>query len=114
MVAHRLNIDKPNPTVKFALRLESIFARAGLALPCSVIGVSSLMRLLRGSRASSRIVVCKKILNCRAYADFIEQVKQFVRARRAPKIILAWDAWIIRTVCNCYRTTCDLLIRRES
>ena len=72
------------------------------------------MCLLRGSRALSRIVVRKKILNCRAYAGFIEQEKQFVRARRAPKLIFFWDAWIIRAVRNCYRTTCDLLIRRES
>jgi hypothetical protein len=76
--------------------------------------VSSLMCLLRGSCALSRIVVRKKILNCRAYASFIEQVKQFVRARRAPKIIFFWDAWIIRTVRNCCRTTCNLLLRRES
>src|SRR6202051_5066614 len=93
---------------------ESIFVRAGLALPCSGKSVSSLMCLPRGTCALSRIVVRKKILNCRAYTGFIEQVKQFVRARRAPKIILFWDAWIIRTVRNCYRTTGDLLIRRES
>ena len=68
---------------------------------CSVKSVSSLMCLLRGSRALSRIVVRKKILNCRAYAGFIEQVKQFVRARRAPKIILFWDARVIRTARNC-------------
>ena len=72
------------------------------------------MCLLRGSCALSRIVVRKKILNCRAYAGFIEHVKQFVRTRRAPKIIYFWDAWIIRTVRNGYRTTCHLLIRRES
>ena len=71
------------------------------------------MCLLRGSFALSRIVVHKKIMNCRAYAGFIELEKQLVRARRAPKIILFWDAWIIRTVRGCYRiTTCDLLIRR--
>ena len=95
-------------------RQESMFVRAGLALPCSVKSVSSLLCLLRRSCALSRIVVRKKILNCRAYAGFIEHVKQFVRARRAPKIILFWDAWIIRTVRNCCRTTGDLLIRRES
>ena len=72
------------------------------------------MYLRRGLYALSRIVVRKKILHCRAYAGFIEQVKQFVRARRAPKIILLWDAWVIRAVRNCYRTACDLLIRRES
>ncbi len=56
-------------------RQENIFVRAGLALPCSIKSVSSLMCLLRGSCALSRIVVRKKILNCRAYAGFIEQVK---------------------------------------
>jgi hypothetical protein len=92
-------------------RKESIFARVGLALTCSVKSVSSLMCLLRGSRALSRIVVRKKILNCRAYAGFIEQVEQFVRARRAPKIILPRVAWIIRTVRHGCRATGDLLIR---
>jgi glutamine---fructose-6-phosphate transaminase (isomerizing) len=42
----------------------------------------------------------KKLLNYRAYTGFIEQVKQFVRARRAPKIILFRDARIIRAVRN--------------
>src|SRR5260221_10425609 len=78
-----------------------------------VKSVSTLMCLLRGSCALSRIVLRKKILNCRAYTGSIERVKQFVRARRAPKIIFFWDTWIIRAVRN-YRTTRDLLIRRES
>jgi hypothetical protein len=95
-------------------RQESIFVPAGLVLPCSVKSVSSLMCLLRRSCALSRIVVRKKILNYRAYAGFIEHVKQFVRARRAPKIIFFWDARIIWTVRNGHRTACDLLIRRES
>ena len=73
-----------------------------------------LVRLLRGTYALGRIVVRKKLLDCRAYSGSIEQVKQFVRARRAPKIVFLWDAWIIRAVRNCYRTACDLLIRRES
>jgi hypothetical protein len=95
-------------------RQESIVVRAGLALPCSLKSVSGLMCLLRGSRDLSRIVVRKKILNCRAYAGFIEHEEQFVRSRRAPKIIYFWDARIIRTVRDCYRTACDLFIRRES
>ena len=56
----------------------------------------------------------KKILNDRTYADFIEQVKQFVRTRRTPKIILFWNAWVIRTVRNRSRTTCDLLVWRQA
>ena len=75
---------------------------------------SILMHLLRGMCALSLIVVRKKILNYRAHAGFIELEKQFVRAWCAPKIILFWDAWVIRAVCNCHRITCDLLIRRES
>src|ERR1700722_1760779 len=70
--------------------------------------------LLHGSCLLSRMVVRKEILNYRAYAGFIEHEKQFVRARRAPKIIDFRDAGIIRTVRNGCRTTGDLLIRRET
>jgi len=59
------------------------------------------MCVLRGSCALHRIVVRKEILNYPAYAGFIEHVKQFVRARRAPKIVYFRDAWIIRAVLNC-------------
>ncbi len=59
-----------------------------LALPWPDISLSISMRLLRGSCALSHIVVRKKLLNCRVYASFIEQVKQFVGARRTPKIII--------------------------
>ncbi len=104
------NLDDDAPRY----RQESIFARAGLALPRSAKSVASSLCLLRGSRALSRIVMRKKLLNYRAYAGSIEKEKQFVRARRTPKIILFWDARIIRTVRSRYRTTGNLLIRRES
>ena len=71
------------------------------------------MCLLRGLRDLSRLVVREKILDCCVYAGFIEHVEQFVRARRAAKIIFFRGAWLIRPVRNCCRTTGGLLIRGE-